>query len=255
MATPWSPFYWGDYIADTGHLSLAAHGAYVLLMAHYYRTRRPLDANASVLHRVCRCTTDSDKLAVEQVLAEFFVLDGQTYRHHRIDHELIKAAEKSEVRRAAANVRHHGKPDANALQMHTQPQPQPQPQKTTTKKHCGANAPSLEVVTAYCSERGNHVDPQQWMNHYQANGWKVGRNPMRDWKASIRTWESNEVNGNGQGHRTQTKDIPSNGNGDNGPDLSTYTLEELHVMRRTRETHGESVPVSVVEEIERRTSA
>ena len=52
--------------------------------------------------------------------------------------------------------------------------------------------PTLEQVSAYCAERGNNVDPQTWLDHYISNGWKVGRNAMQDWKASIRTWERGE---------------------------------------------------------------
>ena len=51
--------------------------------------------------------------------------------------------------------------------------------------------PTLEEVTAYCTERGNKVNPQKWLDHYESNGWKVGRNPMKDWKAAVRTWEQN----------------------------------------------------------------
>lgn len=50
-------------------------------------------------------------------------------------------------------------------------------------------APTFEEVKAYCTERGNHVDPQRFMNYYQANGWKVGKNGMKDWRAAVRTWE------------------------------------------------------------------
>lgn len=52
-------------------------------------------------------------------------------------------------------------------------------------------APTVEEVSAYCRERGNSVDPQHFVAHYEANGWKVGRNPMKDWKAAVRTWERN----------------------------------------------------------------
>jgi hypothetical protein len=52
--------------------------------------------------------------------------------------------------------------------------------------------PSLTEVSAYCKERGNKVDPQKWMDHYSSNGWRVGRNPMRDWRAAVRTWERSE---------------------------------------------------------------
>lgn len=62
--------------------------------------------------------------------------------------------------------------------------------------------PSFAEVSAYCQERGDSVDPQKWFDHYSANGWKVGRNPMKDWKAAVRTWERNGVNnGNGNGSR------------------------------------------------------
>jgi hypothetical protein len=54
--------------------------------------------------------------------------------------------------------------------------------------------PSLEEVRAYCRERGNTVNPQQWLDHYSANGWKVGRNSMKDWKAAVRNWERNGIN-------------------------------------------------------------
>jgi hypothetical protein len=53
--------------------------------------------------------------------------------------------------------------------------------------------PSLEDVKEYCQERGNRVDAQRFVDHYSSNGWKVGRNPMRDWKAAVRTWERTEA--------------------------------------------------------------
>ena len=51
--------------------------------------------------------------------------------------------------------------------------------------------PSIEDVRAYCQERKNSVDPERWINYYTSNGWKVGKNPMKDWKAAVRTWERN----------------------------------------------------------------
>ena len=51
--------------------------------------------------------------------------------------------------------------------------------------------PTLEEVSNYCYERGNRVDPENWIDHYTSNGWKVGKNPMKDWKAAVRTWEKN----------------------------------------------------------------
>ena len=53
--------------------------------------------------------------------------------------------------------------------------------------------PTLEEVKAYCVERNNGVDAERWMDYYTANGWKVGRNSMKDWKATVRTWEKGEM--------------------------------------------------------------
>lgn len=66
--------------------------------------------------------------------------------------------------------------------------------------------PTLEEVTAYCNERGNGIDPQQWIDHYTSNGWKVGKNPMKDWKAAVRTWEKNGFNGKENGKTGTAKD-------------------------------------------------
>lgn len=66
--------------------------------------------------------------------------------------------------------------------------------KERKKKNNGATAsrftpPTFDEVKAYCSERKNNVDAQRFIDYYTANGWKVGRNSMRDWKAAVRTWE------------------------------------------------------------------
>lgn len=49
--------------------------------------------------------------------------------------------------------------------------------------------PKLEEVRAYCLERGKGVDPEAWFNHYEAKGWIIGKAPMKDWRAAVRTWE------------------------------------------------------------------
>lgn len=52
--------------------------------------------------------------------------------------------------------------------------------------------PTLAEVAAYCQERNNSVNPERFIAHYEANGWKVGKNPMKSWRAAIvSTWEQN----------------------------------------------------------------
>lgn len=52
--------------------------------------------------------------------------------------------------------------------------------------------PTVEEVRAYCVERQNGIDANRFVNHYTSNGWMVGRNKMKDWKAAVRTWEQRE---------------------------------------------------------------
>lgn len=55
--------------------------------------------------------------------------------------------------------------------------------------------PSIDEIIEYCRERQNHVDPQKFYDHYESNGWMVGKNAMKDWKAAVRTWERNGYSG------------------------------------------------------------
>lgn len=51
---------------------------------------------------------------------------------------------------------------------------------------------SLEAVKAYIQEKKYSLNAEKWYYHYEANGWKVGRNPMKDWKASVDYWARND---------------------------------------------------------------
>ena len=53
--------------------------------------------------------------------------------------------------------------------------------------------PTVEEVRSYCFERGGKVDAEAFVAFYESNGWKVGRNPMKDWKAAVITWEKREA--------------------------------------------------------------
>ena len=49
--------------------------------------------------------------------------------------------------------------------------------------------PTPEEVQAYCDERKNGISGQQFCDFYSSKGWKIGKEPMKDWKAAVRTWE------------------------------------------------------------------
>ena len=63
--------------------------------------------------------------------------------------------------------------------------------KSTTTKRKRFEKPTLSQITQYCLERNNNVNAEQFYDYYESNGWKVGKNAMKDWKACVRTWERN----------------------------------------------------------------
>ena len=73
-----------------------------------------------------------------------------------------------------------------------------------TPKRKKFKPPNIEELKKYCLERKNNINAQLWLDHYTSNGWMVGKNKMKDWKAAIRTWERNDLNKKNE-FKTNTK--------------------------------------------------
>jgi len=54
--------------------------------------------------------------------------------------------------------------------------------------------PSVNDVELYCIERCNKIDAIAFVNFYESKGWMIGKSPMKDWRASVRTWEMRHKN-------------------------------------------------------------
>ena len=61
--------------------------------------------------------------------------------------------------------------------------------------------PTVEEIDGYCKERRNGLDAQQFFDFYESKGWKVGTAKMKDWRASVRTWEQRRKNENTGGSK------------------------------------------------------
>lgn len=87
--------------------------------------------------------------------------------------------------------------------------PTPLPGGTKAKRFI---PPTVDEVAAYCQERGNGLDPEAFVDFYTSKGWMVGKNPMKDWKAAVRTWERSEGRGtSGAGNRVQPRATEEHG--------------------------------------------
>jgi hypothetical protein len=71
------------------------------------------------------------------------------------------------------------------------------PLKISSKKF---QNPTVAEVRAYCAERKNKVNAQRFVDFYDAKGWMVGKNKMKDWKACVRTWEQRDSENIGGNH-------------------------------------------------------
>lgn len=99
------------------------------------------------------------------------------------DNPRQSAAIRGELRQSAASC------GLNSIQSESNPNPNPNPKEEARER---AHRPTVEEVAAYCRERGNNVDAERFVDFYASKGWKVGNQPMKDWKACVRTWEKRE---------------------------------------------------------------
>jgi uncharacterized protein YdaU (DUF1376 family) len=126
MSLPFMPFYVGDYLADTGHLSTIEHGAYLLLIMHYWRTGA-LPKDEAVLMRICRM----NKREWDRYRDSLQALFRPDWSHKRIDAELDKGRQKSAARSqsgktgaAIKSLKNRGTPQAIASVLLKQPEPE-----------------------------------------------------------------------------------------------------------------------------------
>ena len=72
-------------------------------------------------------------------------------------------------------------------------------------------APTVEEVEVYVKENNFSVDPNRFVSFYESNGCRVGKNPMKNWQAAVRSWEGNDYRKSScktvQTHRRRFKSI------------------------------------------------
>ena len=96
--------YVGDYQRDTAHLSVTEHGAYLLMLQHYYATEKPLPTGKA-LHRMLRAQDKAERDAIDAVVQQFWHETPNGLINHRADAEITKAGAQADTNRAIAQAR------------------------------------------------------------------------------------------------------------------------------------------------------
>jgi hypothetical protein len=85
-------------------------------------------------------------------------------------------------------ISHRHQDDAPETETETETEAKPR------AKRPGFVKPSKNEIALYAAEMNYAINAEKFFNYYEANGWKVGRNKMNDWKAAVRNWASNDFN-------------------------------------------------------------
>jgi uncharacterized protein YdaU (DUF1376 family) len=199
MSKAWMPMYWGDYLADTSHFTNAEHGSYLLLIAYYW-CNGGLPENEDHIRKIAKC----DKRSWAKLRCILMSKFSSTWKHKRLDMELLQAIEISRSARARAMRRWHCQP---------QPQPQPQSKKrkesidTAARKHVlpadwVPNVADVEFAKSKgMSEQEINDEAQRFLDYVTANNRKYADDhaAWRNWVTS--PYRQRKGNGNGR-HET-----------------------------------------------------
>jgi uncharacterized protein YdaU (DUF1376 family) len=212
-----------DWNLSTSHLSLQEEAVYFRLVNYYYDTEKPIPKETQSVIRRLRLGSDTD--IVELILDEFFELTDKGWVHCRCEKilkEYRKTAKKNKEngakggrpsKHAASSITHEkpsGFPDESQKNPNYKPITNNHKPITTTKgkeKPKRFVPPSVEEVRDYVFEKGYSFDPESFVAYYDSNGWKVGKNRMKNWKACCVTWNNRDKsNGNAKGKHDITFD-------------------------------------------------
>lgn len=201
-------FHIGDWKGATDHLTAEEEGIYLRLINFYYDTEHPLPINVDLIARRIRLPELAPK--VESILKEFFELSPDGWTHGRCDGVIekfqLKSAQASAASRSRRTIR---KKERTISERSTDDEPTNNHKPITSKpvkKSSRFAPPTHEELMDYVNEKSLLVNVGKFIDHYTANGWKVGgKGPMKDWKAAARNWSRNEEEKSETSKRSTTK--------------------------------------------------
>lgn len=115
----------------------------------------------------------------------------------------MSAEAKSRAKKAGIIEQNINSDTNNTNSQNKEEQDEPKDIKQGKARSVNFVPPSIEEVKAYCDERRNGIDAEQFVAFYTSKGWKVGNTKMKDWKACVITWEKKQNNNNINGTKSE----------------------------------------------------
>lgn len=206
----WMKWYPMDYINDTRELSIEAKGCLVDILCFMWNSenRGTWAGTYQEFARVTGCAWEFAPSIIHELSRKALRVterdNSVTLENRRMIREYLHYKNNAN-RQRQYRFRHK----SNAIVTDKTPLDssrllKTQDLKTTsTTNKVGASAPVRQVfskpsaleVKDYAKSIGFELDGERFCDHYEANGWKVGRNPMRSWQAAVRTWKNRNPGG------------------------------------------------------------
>jgi hypothetical protein len=172
--------------------------SFIFYRSFFQSTKRlSKEDKAELFEAICSYALDGELIEVSAVPEAIFSVIKPNLDANRRKWENGCKEKKKTSRLEAEEEQEISKDEANDKQTVSKPQGNVNVNvdvdvdKDVKSKSKRFSPPTLQDIQNYCKERNNSVNPEKWIAHYQSNGWKVGKNSMKDWKAAVRTWEGN----------------------------------------------------------------
>ena len=211
------PVYLSDYVSQSRKLTMLQRGAFIDLSVLYFQENLKLNYQKEQIYRLVFAFEKEEKEAVDFILDNYFTKsENKPTGFYWVSNELneigVKILKKLNASRENGKKGGRGKKSENkpigynSLNLEKTILNESKLNQTKLneiKLNDNQNIsneykskrfikPTLDEIKQYCLERNNNIDADKFMNYYEANGWKIGKNTMKDWKACIRTWEGND---------------------------------------------------------------
>lgn len=181
-------FYSSDFLTGTMFMDNEQVGKFIRLICAQHQKGRLTEKD---MLKIC-VTHDED------IFSKFAVDGAGLYYNERLEQEVEKRKAYSESRRNNRKKKEDMSDTSLSYVPHMENENENENiidnvviDKPIEEKPKRFVKPTIEQLEAYMEERGMNNIASRFYDHYEANGWKIGRNSMKDWKASVRTWEPN----------------------------------------------------------------